>query len=51
MVVHFGAALNGVDFNKMDGQLSVIVSEMGQAQETDRSSSNVEIGLILPRIA
>jgi len=33
-VVHFGTALNGVDFNKMDGQLSVIVSEMGQAFNT-----------------
>ncbi len=33
-VVHFGTALNGVDFNKMDGQLGVIVSEMGQAFNT-----------------
>jgi biopolymer transport protein ExbB/TolQ len=33
-VVHFGTALNGVDFEHMADQLGVVVSEMGQAFNT-----------------
>jgi hypothetical protein len=33
-VIHFGTALNGVDFDHMSDKLSVVVSEMGQAFNT-----------------